>query len=135
MAKEIFRQKSLDKIKSPEELNDYVRVANPGVWLILFAAVALLVGACVFGTFGRIKTTVGARITVSNGQIECTVTDPGDFAKIKPGMGVETENAKGTVKSVDPATGAVGIEISLSDGVYQGKIVIESIAPLSFAFN
>ncbi len=30
----IFRKKSLDKLSSPEQLNDYIKVTNPGVWII-----------------------------------------------------------------------------------------------------
>lgn len=49
----IFSRKSLDRINSPEELNDYVRVTTPSVWIVL-TAIALLVagilGWCLFGT-------------------------------------------------------------------------------------
>ena len=38
MSDQIFRKKSLDRISSPEQLNDYIRVANPGIWMILAAA-------------------------------------------------------------------------------------------------
>ena len=37
MSDQIFRKKSLDRISSPEQLNDYIRVANPGIWMILAA--------------------------------------------------------------------------------------------------
>lgn len=31
----IFRQKSIERVSSPEQLNDYIRVATPGVRLVL----------------------------------------------------------------------------------------------------
>ena len=133
MANDLFRKKSLDKIKSPDQLNDYVRVANPGVWLILCAVVVLLVGFCVWGIFGQIKTTVPAQITVDSGKIICTVD--GDIDKIEAGMTVEVGDTNGVVKSVDTESGLVEIDISLSNGVYEGEIVTENIAPLSFVFN
>ena len=43
MENQIFRKKSMDKISSPEQLNDYVRVSNPGIWMILFAVIILLI--------------------------------------------------------------------------------------------
>lgn len=134
MAEGLFRKKSLDKIKSPEQLNDYVRVANPGVWLILCAVIILLVGFCVWGIFGQIKTTVPAQITVGDGRIICTV-DGGDTDKIKAGMTVETGGSHGLVKSVDTENHLVKVDISLSNGVYEGEIVTEIIAPLSFVLN
>lgn len=35
MESNIFRKKSMDRVSSPEQLNDYVRVMNPGIWMIL----------------------------------------------------------------------------------------------------
>ena len=41
MSEKLFRKQSLDKVTSPEQLNDYVRVSNPGVWMILAAVIIL----------------------------------------------------------------------------------------------
>ncbi len=30
MENQIFRKKSIERVSSPEQLNDYVRVSNPG---------------------------------------------------------------------------------------------------------
>ena len=49
MSDQIFRKKSLDRISSPEQLNDYIRMANPGIWMILAAVIILLAGVCVWG--------------------------------------------------------------------------------------
>lgn len=58
MSKQLFRQKSLDKITSPEQMGDYIRVSNPSVWMILAAIIVLLIGVCVWGVFGRLDTTL-----------------------------------------------------------------------------
>ena len=52
MAKTIFRQKSMDRISSPEQLNDYIRVASPGVWMLLIACVVFLAGICAYVFLG-----------------------------------------------------------------------------------
>ncbi len=54
MNNSIFRKKSLDRVTSPEELNDYMRVTSPGVWLIMAAAILLLTGMLIWGIFGTI---------------------------------------------------------------------------------
>ena len=51
----IFRQKSLDKVSSPEKLDDYIRVTTPSVWITLTAIVLLLVGAVVWSIFGEVE--------------------------------------------------------------------------------
>ena len=60
MKEGLFRKKSMDKISSPEQLNDYIRVSNPGVWMILACIIILLIGMCVWGVFGRLETTMKA---------------------------------------------------------------------------
>ena len=51
----IFRQKSIDKVSSPEKLDDYIKVTTPSVWVTLIAIVLLLVGAVVWGIFGEVE--------------------------------------------------------------------------------
>ena len=42
--KQVYREKSLERISSPEQLNDYLKVTKPMVWVVLIAAVLLIVG-------------------------------------------------------------------------------------------
>ena len=50
----IFRQKSIDKVSSPEKLDTYIRVTTPSVWITLAAILVLLIGALVWGIFGEL---------------------------------------------------------------------------------
>ncbi len=52
---ELFRKKSLDRISSPEQLNDYIRVTSAPVWIVLLAIVVLLVGLIAWATFGTVE--------------------------------------------------------------------------------
>lgn len=52
---EIFRKKSLDKANSPEELNDYIRVTTPSVWLTLIATVVILLGILAWSVLGTVN--------------------------------------------------------------------------------
>ncbi|MBQ9881500.1 MAG: hypothetical protein IJM42_02690 [Synergistes sp.] len=52
--KNIFREKSLKKVSSPESLNDYIRVTTPSVWIVLAALVVLLAGMLVWSIFGSV---------------------------------------------------------------------------------
>lgn len=51
----IFRQKSLDRVSSPERLNDYIRVTRPSVWLVLAAVILLLTGMIVWSITGTVE--------------------------------------------------------------------------------
>ncbi len=51
----IFRDKSTEKIQSPEQLNDYIRVTSPSVWLVLIAIVLLLIGIVAWSILGTVE--------------------------------------------------------------------------------
>ncbi len=53
----IFRQKNIDKVSSPEQLNDYIRVTTPSVWLVLAALVLLLIGMLAWSVLGTVEAT------------------------------------------------------------------------------
>ena len=51
----IFRQESIDKVSSPEKLDDYIHVTTPSVWITLIAIILLLTGALVWSIFGEVR--------------------------------------------------------------------------------
>ena len=53
----LFRKKSIDRVSSPEQLNDYIRVTKPSVWLVLIAVILLLIGMLIWGIFGSVTVT------------------------------------------------------------------------------
>ena len=57
--KSIFRDKSLDQISTPEQLDDYIKVTKPSVWVVLIASILLIVGVLVWAVFGKIEVNTG----------------------------------------------------------------------------
>lgn len=51
----IFREKSIDRINSPEQLDSYIRVTTPSVWIILIALIVLLLGFLAWSIFGKVE--------------------------------------------------------------------------------
>ncbi len=139
MNEELFRKKSLEKIKSPESLDDYIRVTNPGVWLLLVSIIVLLAGACVWGCFGHIDSIVKSTVTVENGNAVCFVKSE-DAASIKRGQTVKFGDTQGTVTDISPdGEGGVNCTLEtasdLTDGIYEGKAIVKSYKPISFILN
>lgn len=131
MNEQLFRKSSIDRVSSPEQLNDYIRVTNPGVWLVLAAVVALLIGACVWGIFGRLDTTISVPAEVTGGEARLFLEDG---QQIDPSAPVVIG---GREFSLGPAVGggAYSVSVDLPDGNYQAQIVTESVAPISFVLN
>ena len=139
MIKEIFRKKSLDKVKSPENLDDFIQVTNPGVWLLLVGVIVLLIGACVWGIFGNIDSTVPVVVRVENGTAECYVTEE-NITYVADGMKVMFDGKEAVIERIGTKDNSEYIctlktDDSLTDGFYQGKIVTETHKPLSFVLN
>ena len=55
MKNSVFRDKSVTRVSSPEQLNDYIRVSPPAAFLALTAILLLLVGVIIWGWFGRLE--------------------------------------------------------------------------------
>ncbi len=51
---DLFRQKSIEKISSPEQLDDYIRVTSPSVVLVIAAIILILLGMLAWGILGRV---------------------------------------------------------------------------------
>ncbi len=69
----LFRKTSLNSISSPEQLNDYIKVSNPSVWLVLAALFILTAAVFIWGFTGSLPTTVSAKGVVSDGKVLCYI--------------------------------------------------------------
>ena len=52
---DLFRKKAMDRVSSPEDLNEYIKVITPSVWLLLTAIIILLVGMVVWSISGSVN--------------------------------------------------------------------------------
>jgi HlyD family secretion protein len=74
----IFRKVSLDRLSSPEQLDQVMQVTRPQGWLALASIGLLLVVALVWGALGTLAEKVGGRgILVKSGGILEVVTEAG----------------------------------------------------------
>ena len=98
-ARSIFNQRATDKLRSPDDLDKYVRVTNPSVWVLLLACAALLVGLLSWGIFGSVTTSIAAQGVSLDGTVMCFLS-PEDAAKVHEGDVANVDGARMTVASV-----------------------------------
>lgn len=157
MNEQIFRKKSMERVSSPEQLNEYIRVSSPSMWMVLLAIVVLLIGVCVWGVVGHLDTTLQTVAIGENGQMTVYIRES-DISSVKQGMAVSVGGAEYTIAelSVNPKTAGDGFDeyalhvggiqrgewlyaASLSgpytEGIHGAEITIESISPMSFVIN
>lgn len=57
MKNELFRKSSIERISSPEKLDEYMRVSNPSAWVILLALLCIMIGTFYWGVTGEMPST------------------------------------------------------------------------------
>lgn len=129
MEESVFRKKSLERISSPEQLNDYLRVTNPTVWLVLGAVILLLVGVIVWGSVATIESFASGTGFVEDGVMTVRFDDPEIARSVEAGMTVTTGEESATVSSVgsspDGSLFALA-QTTLADGSYPIKVVYKT---------
>lgn len=158
MKEGLFREKAIDRMSSPEDLNDYIRVTGPGIWLVLSAVIVLLAGALIWGALGRLDTTtVVAAVAGEDGTVICYIPE-GQIESVKRGMVVHMGSGSYRLTDIPARPVAVdgsfdaytlhmgglsagqwvypvGTNASLPEGIYPAEILVDSVAPLSFLLN
>ncbi len=81
----IFRQKSLQKLADPEQLDQLFTVTSPRAWLILLTLGALLVVTLIWSIYGKIPTQItgqGILLSRNQGIFDATASENGRIKNI-----------------------------------------------------
>ena len=98
MRRDLFRKVALDKLSSPEQLDQLIIITTPRAWFALIAIGGLIVTAILWGIFGSIPTKVY-------------------------GQGIVTKSY-GVYNIIHPYTGRItDIRVSVGDPVKKGDVV------------
>ncbi|MCH3943494.1 MAG: hypothetical protein WAY93_02515 [Atopobiaceae bacterium] len=69
----LFRKSAQDKVSSPEQLDRYIKVASPSVWVALVAVLLFLAALAFWANTGKIPTNVSVNGAVKDGSVYCFV--------------------------------------------------------------
>ena len=95
----IFNKKATEKLRSPDDLDKFVQVTNPSIWVTLAACIALLAGMLFWGMLGSVTTSVSTTGVVVNDRAMCFLTAD-DVAKVQAGDAAYIGNEQMTVAEV-----------------------------------
>ena len=113
MDHQLFRKESIDRISSPEEMHDYMRVTSPKLWMILSAVIALLVGFIVYASTSVMESTIDIKVTSTYGFVTGDLPlSQLDLVKIHMPVRINGEN--GEIKDVSQAS-RLALEIHMDD--------------------
>lgn len=140
----IFNPKATEKLRSPDDLERYVRVTNPSVWAVLAACIALLAGLLAWGVFGAVSTSVAATGVSVDGTAMCFLPAE-DVAKVHVGDAASVDGRQLTVAEVaavplsrDEAHEQLGSDYlvaSLLEGDWAYQVVFEGTGASELASN
>jgi hypothetical protein len=141
----IFRKESLERLSSPEQLDQLMQVVSPKSWLPLTSLFFLMALALIWGIFGRIPiTAVGKGILVhptqsSNELVGLTYFGSSEAEQIRPGMEImlvpdtlgseQTDGLVARIKSVSEPS-VTTLEAARQVGLVNQENSVEVVAEL-----
>lgn len=152
----LFRKKSLERISSPEELHDYMRVTSPRLWMLLGAITALLVGFIVYASTATMENTMPIKVKVSQYELETNAAGEIEYmtaieAHLPRTMKDQVDsNMMVRIGRIEAKIAYVGVGendtiflnidpgmeyVPLEEGEYDAELVLESTMPISFLWN
>lgn len=125
MDQKLYRSKSLERISSPEQLNDYLRVTSPSVWLVLTAVILLLAGLLIWSSVTGIESYAEGNAEVKGGVMTIRFADQQTAKQVESGMAVKAGGTESSVVSVGrDASGLyfATANTALADGSYPARV-------------
>ena len=126
------KNKTPQRISSPDQLTDYLRVTNPGIWVLLACVILLLTGIFAWASIGTLETVMTVKVSV---EAQTATVIPNGSGTLAQGMPLRVSGREVLIESTgaDEYGRVFGIaSVKLSDGVYDGTVVTEQTHPLSF---
>ena len=125
MSGSIFRKKSIERLSSPEELNDYLQVTKPSVWAVLISVIIIIAALFVWSFFVSVESYAMGTASVKNGVVTMTFDNEKIANKVETGMSVSIGEANAVITSVgnDDSGKIIAVaNANIPDGVYSAKV-------------
>lgn len=157
----LFREKSIERISDPEQLDHYIKVTRPGGFLFLAAILLLLLSVWIWAATGTLEITVDTRGWSENGITTCYLTEE-EIHQVEVHMKTVSGKNKGVVLMAaelpesyemmaeklgnESMVHALGIETGewrypvivsegTEDGIQSVSIVTDRVSPIHYLFN
>ena len=92
MAAGFFRKAALEKLSTPEKLDQLIKVTSPKGWIALFTIAIALVTAITWSFFGNVKTKLNVFGVLLGGEIhEVVATSQGQLISLHVNIGDAVE--------------------------------------------
>ena len=138
MEQPLFRKESVERVSSPEQLNDYLHVTSPSVWIVLAAVILLLASLFVWSGMTALESYASGRAEVHGGVLTMTFDDAEKAGNVEVGMNVRVGDMVTPVLSIgkdDDGRILAVADASLPDGSYEARVGYKSTQIINMLFN
>lgn len=129
---------SARRISSPEQLNDYLKVTSPKIWLLLVAVILLVVGLLLWSGFTTIESYATGTARAVGGELTVTFDDPAKANKVQAGMEMEVGDVHTEVLIVgtdDDGQPVALAKANIPDGSYSVRVGYRTTQVISMLLN
>lgn len=134
MQRSIFRKVALERLSSPEQLDQLMRVTNRRGWLALTGFGALLATGVLWGIFGSVSSKlVGQGLLMRQGGLKTVVANySGELTEFQVGVGDVIDRGEVVASLFQPNQGAA-TQLRYVASPYAGRVVEIMLDQGSFA--
>lgn len=126
------------RMSSPEQLNDYLKVTSPKIWLLLVAVILLVAGMLLWSGFTTVESYATGTARAVGGELIVTFDDAGKASKVQPGMEMEVGDVKTDVLTIgtdENGNYIASAHANIPDGSYAVRVGYKTTQVLSMLLN
>lgn len=126
------------RMSSPEQLNDYLKVTSPKIWVLLAAVFLLVVGLLVWSGLTTIESFATGTARAVGGELTITFDDAAKADRVQPGMQVEVGDVHAEVLTVgtdERGNPVASAQASIPDGSYNARVGYRATQVISMLLN
>nr|WP_297706624.1 hypothetical protein [uncultured Butyrivibrio sp.] len=138
MKKNLYREKSIKKISSPENLDEYLRVTTPSMWAVLFGTAIVLIGIFIWSAAMSIGSYTYGTAKVENGKVTAVFQDNKTSRLIDSGMEMVIGDVRIPIDSIGIDADGNVIAVSMTyipDGEYEVKTCYKQTRMIDMLLN
>ena len=121
MQQGLFRRAALERLSSPERLDELMEVTPPRIWLALLALLGLLAAALLWAMFGSVPTLVrGEGVLIREGSVR-TIEAPvaGELETLTVRAGDVVQAGQALARIVEPSSR----QVTTVTSPYAGRVL------------
>ncbi|MBQ9042192.1 MAG: hypothetical protein IJ111_05185 [Eggerthellaceae bacterium] len=126
------------RISSPEQLNDYLKVTSPKIWLLLVAIVLLVSGLLLWSGFTTIESYATGTARAFGGELTVLFDDEAKASKVQAGMEMEVGDVQAEVLAVgidEDGQIVASARANIPDGSYEVRVGYKTTQVISMLLN